>query len=634
MRFLRAHFCCLTLLLLVQSSAQDVASPHQSANTMEQTRNANVSGTGQSIHTVSRLVIVDVVVSNDGKPVYGLKPDLFQIFENSKEQSVKIFEEHNAGEPSQIQRLPPLPANTYSNFPETMVTSAANVLLLDALNTPMKDQAYARQQMIDYLKNVPVDARMAIFTLASRLRMVQGFTADANVLLAAVSDKGQGPSKSPVLLDPDDTTATRLNAGMQDVGASSQVTESLAQFQADQAAFQMDLRVGMTLDALHELAAYLGGIPGRKNLIWLSGSFPVNLDPDVTLSNEFSPERDYAEQLKATSDLLAANRVAVYPIDARGLFPSSLFNAGNPNTNYSGVSHGTPSVPNSTGRSAGGGRRERISTSSPGSNPNNFGADNSKFVQTTAAEHTMMQQIAQETGGEAFYDGNALKNAVDSAIENGRNYYTLAYVPSDTKFDGRFRKIEVKLADHNYRLAYREGYVAEESAQHGSNAPLSPSTGAMQRGAPPSSLILFKVRVLASDDPELRGLKSQPGPAGLMADRMHGSLRRYWIDYAADMHQVAAPLGADGLYHSSLEFVAMAYDRDGRILNVANRTFKMNLQSAQYERVMQSGLPLHEEIDVPAGDVYLRLAVHDLATNRIGSMEIPLRASDKAVTSP
>jgi hypothetical protein len=66
----------------------------------------------------------------------------------------------------------------------------------------------------------------------------------------------------------------------------------------------------MTLDALHELAAYLGGIPGRKNLIWFSGSFPVNLDPDVTLSNEFSPERSYAEQLKATSDLLTANRVA------------------------------------------------------------------------------------------------------------------------------------------------------------------------------------------------------------------------------------------------------------------------------------------------------------------------------------
>jgi VWFA-related protein len=591
---------------------------------MGQTRDPSVSG--KSIHTVSRLVIVDVVVSNDSKPVHGLKREAFQIFEDGKEQSVKIFEEHNAEDPSQIHQMPSLPADTYSDFPETTVTSATNILLLDALNTPLKDQVYARQQMIEYLKNVPVDARMAIFTLASRLRMVQGFTTDSKVLLAAVSGKGREPSESPLLPDPDDATMTKVSTGMQDIGASSQVMESLTQFQADQAAFQMDLRVGMTLEALHQLAAYLGGIPGRKNLIWFSGSFPLNLNPDVTLSNEFSPEREYAEQLKATSDLLAANRVAVYPVDARGLFPASMFNAANPNPNYSGVSHGTPSAPASLmGRSAGGARRERLSTNNPGSNPNKFGTDNANFVQTTAAEHEMMQQIAQETGGEAFYDSNALKSAVGSAIGNGEHYYTLAYVPSDTNFDGKFRKIELKLEDHNYRLAYREGYLAEEFPGSGSNAALTPSTAAIQRGAPPSSQILFKVRVLPSDDPQLKGLKSQAGPAGLMADRLHGSLRRYWIDYAADMHQVAASIGADGLYHSSLEFVAIAYDRDGKILNVANHTFKMNLQPAQYQQVMQSGVPVHQEIDVPSGEVYLRLTVHDLSTDRIGSIEIPLR---------
>jgi hypothetical protein len=84
----------------------------------------------------------------------------------------------------------------------------------------------------------------------------------------------------------------------------------------------------MTLDALKQLSGYLGGIPGRKNLIWFSGSFPVNLDPGLTLNNEFSATRVYAEQVKETSDLLAASRVAAYPIDARGLFPSSVFNVG------------------------------------------------------------------------------------------------------------------------------------------------------------------------------------------------------------------------------------------------------------------------------------------------------------------
>jgi hypothetical protein len=56
----------------------------------------------------------------------------------------------------------------------------------------------------------------------------------------------------------------------------------------------------------------------------------------------------------------------------------------------------------------------------------------------------------------------------------------------------------------------------------------------------------------------------------------------------------------------------------------------LNLQSAQYEQIMQTGLPLHQEIDIPTGEVYLRLGVHDLATDRVGSIEIPLRVSDKA----
>jgi hypothetical protein len=138
---------------------------------------------------------------------------------------------------------------------------------------------------------------------------------------------------------------------------------------------------------------------------------------------------------------------------------------------------------------------------------------------------------------------------------------------------------------------------------------------------------LFKVRVLPSDDPALKGLQPQAGPAGLMSDKLHGPLKRYWMDYAVDMHRVANGSGPDGLHRSAVEFVVIAYDHDGKILNVANRTFKLNLHPAQYERIMQTGLPLHQEIDVPTGEVYLRIGVHDLSTGRVGSIEIPLRVS-------
>ena len=596
---------------------------------------------GPTIRSASSLVVVDVIVSDDGKPVKGLQKQAFQVSEDGREQTIKVFEEHNSANPSQVQSMPPLPPNTYSNFPESTVTTAANVLLLDALNTPLKDQTYIRQQMIEYLKTIPDGTRIAIFTLASRLRIVQGFTSDRTPLLAALNDKRNSPGESPLLPNPDDATATNLVNGLQDIGASSQVVASLKEFQADQAAFQIDLRVQMTMDALQQLAEFLGGIPGRKNLIWFSGSFPLSLDPDVSLSSmssasgsrsgqssitsggEFSVAREYSEQLKETSELLTASRVSVYPIDARGLITSSMFNAANSNANYSGASHGTSSISNSGGR-AGGGARARNPAAGARSNPNSFAGDNSKFIQTTAEEHATMLQIAEETGGQAFFDSNAIKAAIARAIENGENYYTLAYVPADANFDGKFRKIQVTLSGQSHHLAYRQGYFADAPDAHSSNGPLTLAANAIQRGAPASSQILFKVRVLPSDDPALKGLESQAGPAGLLADKLSGPVKRFWIDYAADMHPVARFAGSDGLHHLSIEFVAIAYDRDGKVLNVANRAFNLNLQAAQYAQIMQSGLPLHQEIDIPQGEVHLRLAVHDLSSGRIGSVEIPL----------
>jgi VWFA-related protein len=628
-RLARAEWLVFTLAL----SAQDYAQNPQPAKALSaQSTEAPPQSSSAAIRTASNLVVVDVVVSDNGKPVRGLERQAFHIFEDGREQAIKIFEEHNSADASQVKNLPSLPANTYSNFPETTVTSAANVLLLDALNTPMKDQIYVRKQMTEYLKNIPHGTRIAIFTLASKLRFVQGFTTDSTSLLAALSNKRNLPGTSPLLPDADDATPTTLVAGMQDIGASTQAIASLQQFQADEAAFQTDLRVQMTLDALKELAAYLGGIPGRKNLIWFSGSFPLDLDPDASLSNEFSAVRNYSDQLQATSDLLTISRVAVYPVDARGLFTAPMFSAANQGANYSGVSHGTASTPSppNPGTRAGGGAHARNPSNGNASNPNAFAGDSSKFFQTTAAEHATMQELAEDTGGKAFFDTNGIKDALANAIENGENYYTLAYIPDDAKFDGKFRKIQVKLSEQNNQLAYRQGYFADAPSAHSSNAPLSPTAAAIQRGAPPSSQILFKVRVLPSDDDALKGLQSQAGPAGLMADKLRGAVKRYWIDYATDLHQVSVIVGSDGLFHCSIEFAAIAYDRDGKILNVVNRAFKLNLKSAQYDQIMQSGLPLHQELDVPTGEVYLRIAVHDLSTDRIGSVEIPLPVKDKA----
>lgn len=584
-------------------------------------------GANPTFRTTSNVVVLDVVVIDHGHPVQGLTWEGFHIFEDGREQTVKVFEAHRAGEPHAPQPPPPLPPSTYSNFPDLPAGSAANVLLLDALNTPLVDQMYVRKQMIDYLKTVPPQSYMAIFALGSRLRLVQGFTAKPASLVASLQDKQQTPAGSSLLTDATDSTSATVANSATDVGMGQQDLDAIHQFQADTAVFQADLRVQNTLAAMNQLANYLGVIPGRKNLIWLSGSFPISFAPDATLTTEFSVQREYSTQIKDTSDRLTASRIAVYPVDVRGLLSSPALSAANRNPGNAGIAH--PSGGSIAGPSRGrGGRRARTQASGNVPNPNTFATDDATFIQQTAAEHASMQQIAEETGGAAFYDDNDIKGAVAQAIENGTNYYTLVYVPEDKKLDGRFRKIRVEFVNpesekKDYQLAYRHGYSAESHPSR-AVAPLTPASSVIQRGAPPSSQILFKVRLLPEDDPALAGLKSQPGPAGFLAEKLKGKTKRYWIDFAGDMHQIEFSRRSDGLFHGSVEFFAVAYDRDGKLLNVVNRTLKLDLQPSQYEKAMQTGLPAHEELDIPAGEIYLRLGLHDLSTDRIGTTEVPL----------
>jgi hypothetical protein len=109
-----------------------------------------------------------------------------------------------------------------------------------------------------------------------------------------------------------------------------------------------------------------------------------------------------------------------------------------------------------------------------------------------------METIAEETGGRAFYSTNALSDAVKDAVGNGSHYYTVAYSPTNDKADGKFRRIQVSLANSTYKLSYRRGYFAdrpsyEATSQEGTDDPLVPLIGL---GMPDFDQILFKVQLV------------------------------------------------------------------------------------------------------------------------------------------
>ena len=558
------------------------------------------------LHASTSLVLVDVVVTDHGKPVHGIDRNRFHLYEDGREQRIASFDEHqpppaSAHAAAVAAHIAALPPHTYTNVPPYPDSGAVNVLLLDALNTPMADQQEERKEMIEYLGKIPPGTPIAIFTLASRLQLITGFTTDAALLVKVMKGKAAAPSQSVVLEDQANSVQLEMENKIyqMEIGnVSAQAIEAVKEFEADYTAVQNNLRTRVTLDALQELARYLSGIPGRKNVIWFAGSFPITIDPDPALPRSMRNMDQYGTEIRRTGALLTAARVAVYPVDARGLMVPTTANA-----NY------TPS-----------------GNFMKGNDP--VSKDYTNSLSQNAEEQASMQTVAQETGGKAFFNSNDLKAAVESALEDGSSYYTIAYIPAALKLDGSFHRFKVTVDQGGDKLAYRDGYYADPGYGPGSNAQNPEGakliTAAILQGAPPSTQILLTARVLPSTDAQFKNVALPTDPAGQMAATIKGPPHLYVVDLSVDPRGIAFSDAADGGHDAKIEFLLVGYDAQANRVNYQDQTLSITLKPKQFESIMANGLNARMFLDLPAGPGFLRIAVQDLNAGRVGSLEVPL----------
>jgi hypothetical protein len=73
-----------------------------------------------------------------------------------------------------------------------------------------------------------------------------------------------------------------------------------------------------------------------------------------------------------------------------------------------------------------------------------------------------MDQIADSTGGKAYYNRNDIDHEVALSIADGSTYYTVAYYPTDKDWNGKFRKVEIKVNREATKSRYRHGYYATD----------------------------------------------------------------------------------------------------------------------------------------------------------------------------
>ncbi len=543
-----------------------------------------------TIRTNTRLVVVDVVVTHkNGMPFADLKPEDFTLEENGKKQKISVFVP-----PGIVNRAVSVaPAGVLSNHPENIVAAGVPiVLLLDATNSAFKDQAYARSQMLKYVAEQGKTGRpMAILTLTDRLGVLQQFTSDPQVLLSAIKNfRPQEQILQPGAPAPESHGAADgpgLRATDSGIMAAAQAIQAFADLQIG---YNIERRTLITLDAMQALSRMLGGLPGRKNVVWLTSNLPFDLVPEdraVTdaelladlpgqgrqrsvsvnaAGSQAAEQRQlYAPQIRDAEAQLASAGIAIYPVDLNGLVGGMENSATRQGSVYSDTA---------------------------------FSDRASGKLSALQSTQGTMEEIAAETGGKAYINQNEIKDGIALAASDEKASYSLGYYPENKKWDGKMRGIKVKVGQGDTQLRYRKGYYAV--------------------GPGPAKDRNFEQDVaaaLAVDAPATQ--------ISFMAQAKPGDPGKIRVVFLVDAHTLTAE-DSSGSKKMNVSLYATIWGSADKSLAARSIKVDKTFDAATYQQILDHGMMVPIDMDVPTGGTELRLAVLDNKTGYIGTVSGPL----------
>ena len=247
-----------------------------------------------------------------------------------------------------------------------------------------------------------------------------------------------------------------------------------------------------------------------------------------------------------------------------------------------------------------------------------------------AAEQDTLTQFAVATGGKAFFNTNDIKDAIATANEQGSNYYSLSYSPSNKVYDGKFRKIKVQLAEKGYKLYYRQGYYADEVNVAAKEAQLARNAiaTAMHYGSPPAREVQFSVRVYPVggkkkvDRDKVGEVRMASKKAPALPPQVE--VQHYAIEYTLDGSELSFVPQQNAGFHNSLALMISSFGQEGRMLTGWSSLARSDLPPEVYKKVITGDVGFQEEVDIPVDAISMRLGVQDQMANHLGTVDVPL----------
>ncbi|HKD03035.1 MAG TPA: VWA domain-containing protein [Terriglobales bacterium] len=533
------------------------------------------SGTKFSAST--ELVLVPAVVTdNSGNHVPNLNKEDFVLKEDGKTRTLSVFEEVTTDK-SRLERATG-EKGQFSNFDPGEGRHRLTIIVLDLINTPFNDLSNARKALIDFLTRAAESGEPMCLLALDRggVTVIHEFTSDPGILADALR---RLPSNSAPLIHESIVAAAAPAGSDRTAEALRRLIRSMTQNEKQMESAERRDTVILTMDGLNQIAAALGGLPGRKSLIWASSGFSYSLSSPTKMMCEPACPVDQRASVQGLYDRLWRTmnnaQIAIYSVDLRSL------TAGNFQ-----ASSGTDQF----------------------THPYEVGdPDFDKAAEANWEVHdtaTSLKLFAENTGGKAFTNTNDLSEAFRQAVEDDTHYYLLGYYVDRNQTKPGWHKLAVTSKKKGLHPRYRNGFLRAD--------PNHEDTGPQQ------------IRLALLSPLDFTGIPMTVTWSGRGPGKDRGQSK---VQFDLVMPANFAFVDETDQNHMNVEIAVVARNGKGEVAGQVSQKVDTHLKPEAWSQIRQSGMTYRNALQLLPGDYMVRFVVRDVLSDRLGSVAVPLQLS-------